>query len=402
MNWMLWVLLTGGLWRVTLHDGSITQGELRSWNGSAAVLATDQGEKSIELAQIQTVESMDDRPAPDMSASQMVVLKDGSSVLVDQLTLDQGQLTLQASGNVSWNLKADQLQSVRFGPRKEAQDDQWNELAQQARDSDSVVVIRPTGALDHAVGIVESISANDVRFEFGGKPVNLPRQRLAGVLLSRPAGTAAVRAPLVVETTRGDRWQIESLTLVDDGWQGRSLAGVDIRWKADELRRIVPQVAAFEYLSRLDPLEQSWQPFLAANPAETADLSLLFQPQRDRSFLSPTLAVRTAAGSAQWQEYDRGLAIHSRSELVYRLGRKYRRLTATVGIDPRLARPGHVVLSIYADDRSVFEGAIDGQQPGRMLDLDLNGASRLKIVVDYGDRYDTGDHLNLCDAKLWE
>ena len=34
------------------------------------------------------------------------------------------------------------------------------------------------------------------------------------------------------------------------------------------------------------------------------------------------------------------------------------------------------------------------------IEVDIAGVKRLKIVVDYGQNLDTGDWLNLCDARI--
>ena len=76
------------------------------------------------------------------------------------------------------------------------------------------------------------------------------------------------------------------------------------------------------------------------------------------------------------------------------------RFTAIAGIEPATSTTGNVQLSIYGDDRPLFEAAISGQQPPREIELDIASVKRLKIVVDFGKNLDTGDWLNLCDARL--
>ena len=57
-------------------------------------------------------------------------------------------------------------------------------------------------------------------------------------------------------------------------------------------------------------------------------------------------------------------------------------------------------LSIFGDDRPLLETEIAGDQPPQPIQLDIAGVKRLKIVVDYGQNLDTGDWLNLCDARI--
>jgi hypothetical protein len=100
------------------------------------------------------------------------------------------------------------------------------------------------------------------------------------------------------------------------------------------------------------------------------------------------------------QIFSKGLALRSRSELNYRLPAGFGRFTAVAGIEPATSTTGNVQLSIYGDDQRLFEAAISGDEPPREIELDIGGVKRLKIIVDFGKNLDTGDWLNLCDARL--
>ena len=122
-------------------------------------------------------------------------------------------------------------------------------------------------------------------------------------------------------------------------------------------------------------------------------MATLYQPRRDRSFDGGKLLL---AGRA----YEKGLAIHSRSELVYRLTDDFRRFRAVVGIDDRVREGGNVKLVIAKDGQVLWSKSVDGKQPPLELDLDVAGVRRLSILVDFGEDLDIADHLNLCDARL--
>jgi hypothetical protein len=100
------------------------------------------------------------------------------------------------------------------------------------------------------------------------------------------------------------------------------------------------------------------------------------------------------------QIFSKGLALRSRTELVYRLPAGFGRFTAVAGMEPATSSTGNVHLTIYGDDRPLFETDISGQEPPCAIELDIAGIKRLKIVVDFGKNLDTGDWLNLCDARL--
>lgn len=99
-------------------------------------------------------------------------------------------------------------------------------------------------------------------------------------------------------------------------------------------------------------------------------------------------------------EHRHGLALHSRTELTYRLGEPFRRLQALAGIDDRLRPRGSVHLEILGDGRVLFAGDVLGTEPARPIEADLAGVVELKILVDFGADLDIGDHLILAEAKL--
>jgi hypothetical protein len=98
--------------------------------------------------------------------------------------------------------------------------------------------------------------------------------------------------------------------------------------------------------------------------------------------------------------FRKGLALHSRSEVAYRLPGDFSRFVATVGIDPSQRSRGHVRLEIRGDDRLLFDEPIPGSDEPRAIELNTSGVGRLTILVDYGEGLDIGDQLILGNARL--
>src|SRR4029079_3706883 len=73
---------------------------------------------------------------------------------------------------------------------------------------------------------------------------------------------------------------------------------------------------------------------------------------------------------------------------------------AIAGIDPATSAAGNMRLAIFGDDRALVETEVTGDQPPQPIHLDIANVKRIKIVVDYGQNLDTGDWLNLCDARI--
>ena len=82
--------------------------------------------------------------------------------------------------------------------------------------------------------------------------------------------------------------------------------------------------------------------------------------------------------------------------MLYGTGSKRKRLVSKGETGPS----GAVQVEIKADGRTLWQSAVRAGDKPRPIDVDLTGAKRLQIVVDYGDNLDVGDELVLGDLRL--
>ncbi len=98
---------------------------------------------------------------------------------------------------------------------------------------------------------------------------------------------------------------------------------------------------------------------------------------------------------------EKGLSIHSRSLLVFRLTEPLPQADGRGGHrQPPAADAAMCVLVINGDDEELFRQTISGKDPPVPLDLNIEGVRRLEILVDFGETLDVADHLNLCNARI--
>jgi hypothetical protein len=177
-----------------------------------------------------------------------------------------------------------------------------------------------------------------------------------------------------------------------------------LTWPLEDLTLADFSAGKIAYLSDLEPASQHWTP-LVALPSTASAAAAYGKVRRDSSAFGGPLALVSSENAAANQRdrtrlFDKGLAIRSRTELVYRLPAGYRRFTALAGIDPHAAAGGNVKLTIEGDDRELFSREIAGNEPPVPLDFEIAGVRRLTITVDYGRNLDTGDWLILGDARV--
>jgi hypothetical protein len=154
-------------------------------------------------------------------------------------------------------------------------------------------------------------------------------------------------------------------------------------------------------LSDLAPERTTWTPFVGPT-ANLAELGRLYEPRRDQSLLGGSLWLSRsdAEGRLARARFEKGLSLHSRCEVVYRLPTTFRQFVAEAGIDPRVRDGGNVKLIVVGDEKRLFESDLVRGEPAKSLRIDLAGVNRLTILVDFGRDLDVGDFVNLGDARL--
>jgi hypothetical protein len=101
------------------------------------------------------------------------------------------------------------------------------------------------------------------------------------------------------------------------------------------------------------------------------------------------------------ESFDLGIGCFAQSLLEYALDGRYKRFTATVGVDAAAEGRGSVVFEVHGDGKKLWSSPLmSGLDAAKKVDVPLAGVKRLRLVVtDGGDgnRYDAADW---CDARL--
>ncbi len=102
----------------------------------------------------------------------------------------------------------------------------------------------------------------------------------------------------------------------------------------------------------------------------------------------------------------KGLGMHSPARLTYDLDDDYQRFQAEVAVDDETKGGGSVAFRVFVDDGSggwqqrVESGIVRGGEAPCALSVDLTGAKRISLLVDFADRGDELDHADWLDARL--
>jgi hypothetical protein len=165
----------------------------------------------------------------------------------------------------------------------------------------------------------------------------------------------------------------------------RTLFGIELELPLSTVESMRFLGGCATYLSDLAPAEYKFEPFLK-----------LDWPLRiDRNVSGGFLTLRGA-------EYPKGIGVHSRSSVTYRLDGKFRWFHAVLGIDDDTAGKGSVVFEVLADGKRTYKSdVLTGTSAAATLErLDVSGVKLLTLRVDYATQGDIQDHANWCDAVL--
>ena len=160
--------------------------------------------------------------------------------------------------------------------------------------------------------------------------------------------------------------------------------GVPLSLALDHVLRIEFRGGRLVFLSDLEPAEVKETPFF----------DLVWHYRRDRSVDGNPLRLGD-------RTYRKGLGVHSRCELTYALEGSYRRFLADFGLDEEVGDKGNVDVAVLVDGKPRFERkGLTGRDAPLAIAVDLTGASRLTLRVDFGRDFDICDHADWANARL--
>jgi hypothetical protein len=366
---------------VTPLTGDVVQGTLHSLSDDSLVLRIENEEKTFDLQNVLTVkmagreEKVDTQPP-----GQAVTLTDGSRIHADTTTYDGREFQLNSNlwGELSGD--AQTLHHIRFAEEDPATMAKWNDIL--ARDSkQDLLVIRKEESIDFIEGIIGKIDEKAVYFVLDGEEIPVDLAKVFGVVLKRTIEPVKTIGQLLM--TNKDRLSLSRLSLAETMLGATTATGLKLAGSVDQVEMIDFRQGRLVYLSELEPRTYEYTPFFDEQ----------WHMRRDENFDQRQIRL----GS---KTFARGLCIHSKTFVRYRMAGEYRRFQAVMGIEQLVGKNGNVHVVIRADNDVLFEGDVDGEDDPIPLDFEVSGKRDLEILVDFGSGTAIYDHLALADARL--
>jgi hypothetical protein len=390
-------------------DGGTIVGELQTWDEKGAAIDTTEGEKRIASEDLLSLRWRTGDVEAAANAG-LIELTDGSLVPIAEFTTSGSEAEVKLADSVTAGSKElpiskKHLAAVRLHPMNDSLAKQWDEIRDLKAAADVLVLMKRDGkSLDYVEGVLGNVSPYKVEFELDGDKMSVDREKVAGFIYFRRESTDVPEASLIIHGRSGLKASIASALLKNSMLQLTTADGARLEWPVDDIVLADYSAGKLLYLSDLEPASTKFTPLVAIPPG-TSVIDDYGQPRRNQSAYGGALTLSwpedlQSSPEAAKNTYAKGLALHSRTEMVYRLPAGYRRLTALAGIEPDARASGHVRLEIFGDDEPLAIADIDGTGAPQPIDVEIEGVKRLKIIVDYGKNLDTGDWLNLCDLKV--
>ena len=233
-------------------------------------------------------------------------------------------------------------------------------------------------------GFIAGINREGIRLEIGDEVNVVPLRLAVAAQLVHPPAESLKGPHAVIGLRDGQR-----LTVVDMEWaagkvEAKAGSGQTVKPDSEAMQSVAFHGGRWEWLSSRKPTSAQHVPMLAMEWKHSVDRNVLGGPLR-------------VAG----RPYERGIGVHSKSVLIFDLGGAYREFVTWFGMDDESGRVANATAMILVDGRQRFERAdvVAGVLHGP-LRVDVAGAKRLELVVDFGLNGDIQDRFDWIEPGL--
>ena len=390
---LLAILLTSATpsFEATTLDGQTLVGPIEELTAQRLSIAAETGRVSIPTAKLLTISpKRRAKLVPDV-ASVVVELTDGSVIHGVEYVAHGNQARITLARDEVVEAPTSIVRTVMCGASEsDSLRSEWARVTSMKTDAD-LLIVRSGDALDYHKGVLHDVTADSVRFDLDGEVLAVKRSKVYGFVYHR--GPAGELPPALCQITDAadSQWPARSLEFASK-LKWTTPAGLTVSQALENIARIDFSSGKLVYLGDLKPDSVAWTPYFGGREPLPA-MKQFYAPRFNRGFDSLPLRLGNV-------EYRKGLALHCRTELVYRLPERFTHFLAVAGIADAVRPGGKVRLVLRGDDKVLFEAGFGGADAPQTIDLDVTGVRRLTILVDFEEGLNVGSQLLLCNARV--
>jgi len=374
---------------LTSLDGKKLKGEIVAIEGSQLTFKATGTDQRYELTKLATVDLSDARPPAPGSKWIEVELVDGSHFRCSDFKIKNKSAILTLLGSArTIEISA----ATIFYMIRDISDPKLNQAFRgflAKRGKRDLWIVSKGETLDAVPGTFGDgdDTGNSVNFEFeaNNDKVSIQVSRVYGMIFNQPPGIQAAQTVCRVVDSQSNVLFAKAI----DFKEKRPLVietvmGVRVEYPTiDGIAKFDFSAGAMNYLSDLTPekVEISTTEFGAPEPY-----------RRDRNLDNEVMMIDKV-------KYPKGLALHSRTVLNYKLDGKYKIFEAVAGVDDSVESDSKVTLTIEGDLKPIFTGVIKKGDKPKVLNLAVLNVKELRITVE-SDLFDLGNQVSLGAAKV--
>jgi hypothetical protein len=238
-------------------------------------------------------------------------------------------------------------------------------------------------------GILNSIKGQNLQIESSKKNMTVPFSKVAVIAfntgLVRQSQSKGVHARLVLDT--GCRLTIVSAQADGSLLTGKTDFGTDVAIPLNRILAIDWLGGSVIYLSDRKPRNYQFRSFLPA---------VRWPYAKDASVMESDLRLGG-------RFYDKGLGVHTASQLTYDIGPNDCWFEALVGLDDTVGKEGSARIQVLLDGKPqklTWDGNLTWQTGPRTIRLAVAGAKELTLVSDFGSYGDVQGCVDWANARL--
>lgn len=394
-HWLVMFTLWGGLpqgeWESL--SGEKFAGKTTSLTAEQAHIVTTSEERDLPIGEVLRFQAAVELGKTGGSPAAIAMpgeakLIDGSVFGFQKVSHPDGELLLEFTSDRigTFKIPTNQVASIRLQKEDRRLAESWKNLLAKESQEDRLIV-KKEEVLDFLGGVIGEVSPERIKFFLDNEEIEVNAERVYGLIYSRKVELPQQGVRVLLKG--GDRFVGQKVSL--DGENCRVDLGGDepLQIPAASVVELDYSFGKVQYLSELEPRSVEYTPMF----------NVTWQYRRDKSLDGNPIRLNRKV-------FSRGLSIHSKTALTYRLPSGYRRFRGLMGIDDEISKVGGdvdvVIESLDSNGvaKELLKANVHLHEPPRPVDLEIEGARDLRITVDFGEGLDIGDHLDLAEARI--
>lgn len=374
----------------TLGGGSAT-GTLVGFTADGVQFkAKDGAAKTWPLGELLALEwvAAPDRPA-NLPAHTRLRLTDGTLLLAETVAYAGGTLKLKLLGGRELSVPLAAVSSLLADAQDPKNEAEFQAALEKGTKADVLRLTSRDGkSINVFQGVVGEADAAGKTLGFtpeGGDAVQLAVPRLRSIAFAQPLNADGAKWGRLHDL-RGNQYALATIALADKNLKLATPTGLAFDLPLADAQRLDLAQGKLAYLSDLEPLRVD---------VETIN----FVPPKDRR-IGRNQTLRGTPLTLGRKPYAKGLAVHARTILEYDVA-GYQFFRCTLGLDDSVSRVGHAIVRLEGDGKELFSQAVSLRDAKpHEVEVKITGVKRLRLVVDYGEDGDLGDHVVFADARV--